>query len=85
MKRHNVNPYEMHQAITARLQAGLPMPFVFSPEEAHFVARMIEYVDASTRAVQDAITLIENDAVTPSDPVQRAHYVLIELRGKPTP
>lgn len=88
MARHNVDPRQMHMAIIGRLQSGLQVPFLFDADEAYFIARMIEYVDASTDTINKVIDLIENDPAKGTGPtknVQKAHSLLTELRGNPTP
>jgi len=85
MTAHNVDVKALHERTLLRLQAAPRAIHPLTPDEAFFLARMIEYVDESTRLIQTVIDTIEADTVAPSNNVQRIHAALIKFRGNQKP
>lgn len=85
MRAHNVDVNALHDRTLLRLQAAPHAIHPLTPEEAFFLARMIEYVDESTRLIQTVIDTIEADTTPPSTDVQRIHAALIKFRGNERP
>lgn len=83
--RHNVDVRALHARTLIRLNRSPRAIHPLTPEEAFFMARMIEYVNESTTMIQDVIDIIENDTTAPSEDIQRAHMLLIKFRGKQSP
>ncbi len=83
--QHNVNIQQLHARIMLRLSRAPRAIHPLTPEEAFFMARMIEYVDQSTALIQSVIDIIEADTQTPSNEIQRAHALLVSFRGVSKP